>query len=96
MNDYKPLALFCCGLIVGAFGGFAWAFQNVEYKMVSTLAVEKANQTCGTCFENVDILYRNFQVMQSKCSQDVYELPESKNVSILPGVIDDKVKVYGP
>jgi len=94
-KDWKPLAFLCIGLIAGAFAGFAWAFNVVEYKMVSSLAEYKANETCATAIENVASLHHDLQILSSQC-QGNYKLPTSKNVSILPGVIDNKVVVNGP
>jgi hypothetical protein len=94
-KDWKPFAYLCMGVIIGGFLGFQWAFQMTEYKMVSSLAAYKANETCSTAMENVASLYHDLQILSSQC-QGNYKLPTSKNVSILPGVIDNKVVVNGP
>jgi len=82
--DWQAFASLCLGIAVGLFIGYQ---INVE-KSAAIMAADY----CSTCQENLGIMVGNFNVLAKTCEQ---ALPfTSKNVSILPGVINQTVRVY--
>ena len=82
-SDFKTLAILCLGLVIGLFIGYT---MNLEKD-----AQIRADKDCGVCQENLNIAVGNFNVLAKTCQE---AKPFAKNISILPGYIDEKVVVY--
>jgi hypothetical protein len=85
MKDILPLMTLCLGIVVGLFIGYS---MNLEKD-----AQIRATKDCGICQSNLNTMVGNFNVLAKQCD---LKNPLVKNVSILPGVINGTVKVYGP
>jgi len=82
-SDFKTLALFTIGIAVGLFIGFS---MNLEKD-----AQIRADKDCGVCQSNLNTMIDNFNVLAKTCHEAV---PFARNISILPGYIDEEVVVY--
>jgi len=82
-SDFKTLAMLALGLAIGLFIGYQ---MNLEKD-----AQVRADKDCGLCQSNIETMVSNFNVLAKQCSQ---AQPFARNISILPGIIDEKVSVY--
>ena len=82
-SDFKTLAILCLGLVIGLFIGYT---MNLEKD-----AQIRATKDCGVCQSNINTMIDNFNVLARNCSE---AKPFARNISILPGYIDEKVTIY--
>lgn len=82
-SEWKHLAFLTVGLVIGMLIGYQ---MNLE-KSAQSMAVG----ICKTCQDNLGIMVGNFNVLAKTCSEaQQYQ----RNISILPGVINQTVSVY--
>jgi hypothetical protein len=86
MTGETEFAMLCLGLVVGLFMGYQ---LNVE-KSAGFMAV----QICNVTASNLNTMIQNYDLIATQCG--AFKLPQYNNVSILPNVINQTVKVYEP
>ena len=84
IGDAKVLIYGVIGIVVGLLVGYQLNLEKTAQAM--------ATEQCGVCQENVKIMVGNFNSLAQQCDFD----NKYKDVTILPKVINETVRVYGP
>jgi F0F1-type ATP synthase assembly protein I len=82
-SDFKFLAILCVGIVVGLFIGYSMNLENAAQII--------ATKDCGICQANLNTMVSNFNVLARTCNE---AKQYQRNISILPGIINQTVSVY--